>query len=887
MSSTYESEATTRKKRIDKAILKAGWTQIIQFSFNSKYNTAAVEEYPTDSGPADYVLFHDGAPLAVIEGKKVSLAPQNVISQAERYARAFQGSILRFGEYNIPFVYSTNGEEIWFRDLRWKNSRSRQVSEFHRPEALREMLQRDAASSEQWLHSNSVEHPWLRPYQIDAIKGIEDSIFKGRRKMMVAMATGTGKTVTIIDLLHRLMKSKTAHRILFLVDRRALAAQAISAMAMFEAEPGLKFDRIYEVYGQRFKREDLCAEEGFDPKLLPNSYLTNPKLGTSFVYVSTIQRMRINLFGNGDQPSNTGDEEEYSDAECLDIPIHAFDCIIADECHRGYSPEEDSKWREVLDYFDAVKIGLTATPALHTKAYFGDVVYQYDYEQAVREGYLVDYDPIVISSQIRMKGLFLHEGEEVTVVDTETGRVKSELLEDEREFNASELEHVITAPDSNLKIVKEFMKHAREFEKLRGHFPKTIVFASNDLPHRSHADQIVNYLRDEAGQGDDFASKITGSPTVDRPLQRIREFRNRQNPKVVVTVDMLSTGVDIPAVEALLFVRPIKSRILFEQMLGRGTRKCLDIRKTHFMVFDAVGVLDYFSKATAFTTDPVSRPTRPIKEIVDAIADNKDKEYNIRVLVKRLQRIDKNITQAGRDLLSEFIPMGDIRAFAQQLPTMFENDYSDTVELFCNSRFQYLLENYPTPPPTFFIDSGSEDVVTSEKVFKTRDGKELKPGDYIQAFESFIKENPEHIEALPILLHRPKDFDTADLEELRTKLQARIENFSEANLRKAYNNDMADIISIIRHAALGETLGTTQQRIHRAMSSIRAGMTLTPEQEKWMNLIENHLSHNLLIGKEHFEDIPFSRYGSWKKANAVFDGKLESLLHEINLAVVQ
>lgn len=884
---TTESEAVTRKNRIDKSLKAAGWEQVTPFRLGAIYKTAAVEEHPTLSGPADYVLFHEGAPLAIVEGKKVSLAPQNVISQAERYARAFQGSLLRFGEYNIPFVYSTNGEEVWFRDLRWKNSRSRQVSSFHSPEALREMLQRDATTSEQWLRSNPVEHPWLRPYQKEAVKGIEGGMLGGRRKMMVAMATGTGKTVTIIDLLHRLLKSKTAHRILFLVDRRALAAQAIGAMAAFEAEPGLKFDRIYEVYGQRFKREDLCEEEGFDPKVLPNTYLTDPKLGTSFVYVSTIQRMRINLFGQGDETSATGDVEDCSDADRLDIPTHAFDCIIADECHRGYNPDEESKWREVLDYFDAVKIGLTATPALHTKAYFGEVVYQYDYERAVREGYLVDYDPIIINSQIRMNGLFLKEGEEVRVVDTTTGRIKSELLEDEREFSSSELERAITAPDSNLKILQEFMKHAREFEKWRGHFPKTIVFASNDLPHRSHADQLVNFIRDEAGQGDDFASKITGSPTVDRPLQRIREFRNRRSPSVVVTVDMLSTGVDVPAVEALLFVRPVKSRILFEQMLGRGTRKCIDIGKTHFMVFDAVGVLDYFSKATAFTTDPPAKPTRPIAEIVEGIANNRDRDYNVRVLVKRLQRIDKNITKEGRDALAEFIPQGDIRTFGEQLPMMLKDNFTECVEKLSNSRLQWLLENYPKPPPTFFIVPGVEDKVTSEQVFKTRDGKELKPNDYIQAFESFVKENPDHIEALSVLLHRPKEFDTSDLEELRAKLQARTENFSESNLRKAYNNEMADIISIVRHAALGETLGTAQERVRKAMSRIRAGMTLTSEQENWMNLIENHLSHNLLIAKEQFEDLPFSRHGSWKKANAVFDGELESLLHEINLAVIQ
>ncbi len=241
------------------------------------------------------------------------------------------------------------------------------MSGFHTPHALMEKLKRDLPGSERWLRATPIEHKYLRPYQKEAIAKVEEGILQGRRKMMVAMATGTGKTVMTIELIHRLMASGYAKRVLFLVDRRALAAQAISAMAAFEAEPGLKFDRIYEVYGQSFRREDL-EENIFDPKVLPNEYLTSPKPGISFVYVSTIQRMRINLFGYPESHSETGDEEEITDAEKMDIPIHAFDCIIADECHRGYTTVE-SKWREVLDYFDAVKIGLTATPALHAKAY--------------------------------------------------------------------------------------------------------------------------------------------------------------------------------------------------------------------------------------------------------------------------------------------------------------------------------------------------------------------------------------------------------------------------------------------------------------------------------------------------------------------------------------
>ena len=386
--------------------------------------------------------------------------------------------------------------------------------------------------------------------------------------MLVAMATGTGKTFTMVNEVYRLMKSGVAKRILFLVDRRALAAHAVRAFASHDPEPNQKFDKIYEVYSQRFHREDFYEDEKFDPKVLPNSYLTNPKAGHAFVYVSTIQRMRVNLFGRN-AIFNLGDETIDEDAVQLDIPIHAFDLVIADECHRGYTASEAAIWRQTLEHFDAIKIGLTATPAAHTTGYFKEVVYRYEYERAVREGFLVDYDPVAINSNVRMQGVFLKEGEQVGVANTETGAKQLDLLEDERQFDTTEVEEKVTSPDSNKKILEEVKKYCLVHEEKCGRFPKTLIFALNDLPHTSHADQLVDLARDAFGRGDAFVQKITGR--VDRPLQRIREFRNRQLPGVVVTVDMLSTGVDIPDLEFIVFLRPVKSRILFEQMLGRGT----------------------------------------------------------------------------------------------------------------------------------------------------------------------------------------------------------------------------------------------------------------------------------------------------------------------------
>ncbi|OGW15355.1 MAG: restriction endonuclease subunit R [Nitrospinae bacterium RIFCSPLOWO2_12_FULL_45_22] len=893
MDDTYINEAKTRQAFIDKALKQARWGPIIPFQPGIPYDHCSVEEYPTATGPADYVLFYKGIALACVEGKKIQIGPQNVLQQAKRYARGFPGGAYSFGEYHLPFVYSTNGRIIWFQDLRDPLNLSREVAAFHTPQALMEMLNKNDAASRKWLRENEIGNKYLWPFQIEAIRAIEQAVMDRRRHMLVAMATGTGKTFTMVNLIYRLMKSGYARRILFLVDRRALAAQAVTAMASFEAEPGLKFDQCYEVYSQRFRREDLDEDMKFDPKLLPTEYLTNPSSRDSFVYISTIQRMRINLFGyEGMFYPSSGDQDDDSDASKLDIPIHAFDVIIADECHRGYTAQEESKWREVLMHFDSIKIGLTATPAAHTTAFFKQIVYRYDYERAVREGYLVDYDAIAIQSDITLRGVFLKEGEEVGLVNTHTGQLVFEFLEDERELPAPTTEIDWTAPDRNRKIIQEIKKYFLEQEEQLGHFPKTLIFAQNDLPHISHCDQLIEILRDEFARGDDFVQKITGSPSVDRPLQKIREFRNRQNPGIVLTVDMLSTGVDVPRIENIVFLRPVKSRILFEQMMGRGTRRCDEIHKTHFTVFDCFNgtLLEYFRKTTGITAEAPVKSTRSIREIIQAIADNEDREYNIRVLSKRLHRISKNVTQAGR-LQFDYILDSDIAEFAQTLHHRLEQEWEQTIKTMQSEDFLDLCENYPRPERKFIRTDTAEDYVNSRIIFRAKDGRELRPQDYLQEFEKFVRENPRHIEALEILLNRPQEFNTRQLKALRDTLSTQpdslVDKFTEKNLRRAYNKELADIISMIRHAAKGGELLTAERRVDKALMKIKSGRSFTEDQENWLVLIRRHLIENLLLEKEDFDSLPiFTREGaSWGKLNRVFDGKLETIIHEINQAI--
>lgn len=670
----YESEKITRKIRIDQQLKAAGWI-IIPYSEGmdlSLVNNHAIEELRTANGPADYALVVKGILLGVIEAKKLDVGAMNVLEQAKRYSRGSVQTIGKWNEYHVPFLYSSNGELIYFLDVRDQKNLSRQIFGFNSPDALKDLFNKNQNTSFQWLNQKQIDNPFLRPYQIDAIKEYENKLQEGRRLMLLAMATGTGKTFTTVNLVYRMLASGYAKRILFLVDRKSLAAQAVTAFASFDTPRNIKFKDEYEMYSQKFRKDDFEGE-AYDPTVLPNSYLTNPDGSKTFLYVCTIQRMAINLYGKS--AIFDADEETEEDAEGIKIPTHAFDLIVADECHRGYTSKETNVWRNVLNHFDAVKVGLTATPASHTVAYFGKPIFNYPLQTAIDEGFLVDYDAVSINSNVLMNGAFLREGEQVGMIDTETGREQIDQLEDERQFTSTEIEQKITAPDTNQKIVEELKKYTDEFEAERGRFPKTLIFASNDIPLISHADRLVNICKSVYNRGDDFAAKITGSPTVDRPLKKIKQFRNRPNPKIVVTVDMLSTGVDIPALEFIVFLRPVKSRILWEQMLGRGTRKCEEIGKTHFVIFDCFNgtLIRYFKNASYnFKIDPPGTDTVTIKELIEKIYNNEDRKANSKRLSKRFHRIEKDMSGNARDQFSSYIPDGDMGKFASEVSKFFE-----------------------------------------------------------------------------------------------------------------------------------------------------------------------------------------------------------------------
>jgi type I restriction enzyme R subunit len=883
---TPESERQTRKKYIDTKLQARGWHEASK-GVSPLLGGYRLPEIETTSGPADYGLYAERGLLAIVEAKKLSLGPQNVLSQAERYALGVRGPY-EVGKFGVPFIYSTNGEVIWFHDLRDPLNRSRQVADFHSPAALMEMLAYDEDAALRWLRANPSTHKLLRDYQHEASAAMEQAIADHKRRMLVAMATGTGKTFTLVNEVHRLMKSGLARRVLFLVDRRVLAAQAVRAFAAFEAEPGLKFDKIYEVYSQRFAKADLGEDGNFDAKELPTSYLSQPERGHTFVYITTIQRMAMHLFGERARFAEDWDSSD-TDVPQINVPINAFDVVIADECHRGYTSAEQSLWRETIDHFDGIKIGLTATPAAHSKAYFKDVVYRYPYERAVNDGYLVDYDVISLRSDVRLNGVFLKPGEEVGLVDPDSGAKQLDLLEDERQFDTTEIERKVTSPDSNRKILEELKRYTDEHQEQYGRFPKTLIFAANDLPHTSHADQLVDTARDIFGRGDSFVRKITGRE--DRPLQRIREFRNRPEPGIVVSVDLMTTGVDIPDLEFIVLLRPVKSRILFEQMLGRGTRlgeKHPD--KDHFTVVDCFDgtLLEYFREATGITAEPPDKPSRTIKQLIGDIYDNRDRDYNTRCLVKRLQRIDKGLSGDARQLFSAYIDDGDLVAYAKSLTQRLNDDFTTTMKLLRDAGFQDLLEHYPRAIHSFYVAHETEDSVSSEWLVRGADGKSYKPEDYIEAFDAFVTENADKVDAIAILLGRPTDWSTDALVELRTALTTAPQRFTTEHLQKAhqmkYHVALADVISMVKHAAdEGAPLLTAEARVDGALTSFSKGRQFTEAQVEWLKRIRAHLIENLSVGEDDFEIVPiFSRSGGWGRANKIFDGDLAAVLDELN-----
>jgi len=575
---------------IDYQLRNAGWeveTWSLRHSSGArpeKNTSKAIAEWPTESGPADYALFYGLDFIGVVEAKKMGKDVLSDLIQSKRYSRDarldgqahFPGG--PWGEYRVPFLFSTNARPyleqlkeksgIWFLDVRESTNHPRPLQGWYAAEELADYMAQDIPASHTKLDDEPMDYLGLRGYQEKAVELVEAALEKGRSKLLVAMATGTGKTRLAIGLIYRLIKSGRFRRILFVVDRKALGEQAGDNFKETRLEELKTFDQIYDL-----KEVDKIEIET-----------------TTKVNIATVQGlMRAIMNPSEKHPSPS---------------VGKYDCIIVDEAHRGYTLDRElgedelpyrdqsdylSKYRRVIDYFDAVKIGLTATPAPHTSEIFGLPVYTYSYREAVIDGWLIDHEPPhQLLTHLAKDGIKWEKGDTIPVYDPATGQITNiENIPDEIKLEIDHFNKAVVTEPFNLTVAGELVKYLNPDGDA-----KTLIYAATD----DHADMVVRLLKDafeetDVPVDDDAIVKITGS--IDKPEGMIRKFKNERLPNIAVTVDLLTTGIDVPEICNLVFIRRVRSRILFEQMLGRATRRCDRIKKEHFQIFDAETVQEF------------------------------------------------------------------------------------------------------------------------------------------------------------------------------------------------------------------------------------------------------------------------------------------------------
>lgn len=876
-------EASTRAL-IDEQLRARGWeadTQTIRYSAGSrpaKGRNLAIAEWPTKSGPADYALFVGTLCIGVVEAKRRNKNVSSHLDQSQRYARTFrfEGAAEPIGDpwpdsgketFVVPFVFSANGRPylkqletesgIWFRDARKPSNHRRALSDWPTPDGLKGMLEIDVDSATTDLKVRSFEFAFpLRPYQWAAIKKVESELARERRNMLLAMATGTGKTKLAIAMLYRLLAAKRFRRVCFVVDRNALGTQAAGEFSTTRIVSAKTFADIFGLEGLKTVKPDQETK----------------------VHICTIQGLvkRV-LFA-----------EDNSETP----PVDQYDLMVVDECHRGYlldrelsdaelsfRNQEDyvSKYRRVLEHFDAVKIGLTATPALHTVSIFGDPVFKYSYREAVIDGWLIDHEPPVqITTALSRAGIKFKKGEIVELIDTRTGKVDLAHIPDEIKFDVDEFNKAVVTVPFNQAVAEELARHIDP--NLPG---KTLIFAVSD----AHADIVVEQLKiafkAAYGEIEDAAiRKITGS--VDRPGSLILSFRNDALPKIAVTVDLLTTGIDVPKIENLVFLRRVNSRILYEQMLGRATRQCPEIGKETFRIFDAVDLYPHLQDLTEMKPVVVN-PDITLEQLFDEFArlENKKHREAVReqIIVKMRRRI-RNLHEQARaryeaeagetpeatlERLSEQ-PATTVAAWIKQRPTLGK-----------------ILDWNPggNGPLLIPISHHPDEIVSVTRGYS----KAQKPGDFLDSFTAFIKGNINKIAALNVVLQRPRDLTRAELKALRLALDG--QGYSETNLRRAWseekNEDIAaSIIGFVRQAALGDALTPLDVRVKGAMQRIVSRHQWTEVQRKWLKRIGEQLLKEVVVDRASIDEEPFRADGGFQRLDKVFGGQLEAVLSEIN-----
>jgi len=867
-------EAETRAL-IDQQLRDNGWeadTKTLRHGAGArpaKGRNMAIAEWPTANGPTDYALFVGTTLVGVIEAKRQRKNISAAIDQSERYSVGIKPSSEfslaggPWGEHRVPFVFAANGRSylkqietesgIWFRDTRRSANHRRALVNWLTPEGLSGLLEVDQDAANVALTNQPFEFGFpLRHYQEAAIRAVETALSHEQRSMLVAMATGTGKTKLAIALLYRLLSAKRFRRICFVVDRSALGHQTEGEFSTTKVVSGKTFAEIFGLKG------------------VAN---ITPEVETK-VHICTIQGLVKRVLYAADA----------SEAP----PVDQYDLLVIDECHRGYlldremsdaelsfRGQEDyiSKYRRVLEYFDAVKIGLTATPALHTSDIFGEPIFRYSYREAVVDGFLIDHEPPVrIETALARSGINFAKGDQVDYLAPASGEIDTAILPDEIHFEVEQFNKKVITPEFNRVVAEELAEHIDP--QLGG---KTLIFAATD----AHADIVVSAIKKAFahayGEIDDAAvRKITGS--VDKVQTLIRAFRNDTNPNIAVTVDLLTTGIDVPKIVNLVFLRRVNSRILYEQMIGRATRRCDDIGKEVFRIFDAVDLYPHLQNLTDMKPVVVN-PSISFEQLVDEMIGATDvtqlEAIREQIAVKLRRRLKKLPDEARQRL--EAVAGETPEAILQRLlsgnPPDLAAWFKDRAAIGPILDWQADGDN----PRYIPISPHADEVVAVTRGY----GDAEKPEDFLDSFSAFVRDNVNTIAALKLVVQRPRDLTRNDLKELRLALDRK--GYSEANLRRAWadakNEEIAaSIIGFVRQAAIGDPLMPYGHRVSVAMRRILASRQWTETQKRWLRRIGEQIEKEVVVDRDAIDKEPFIADGGFNRLNKVFGGELEIIL---------
>ncbi len=869
-------EAATRQI-VDQQLRDRGWdadTTTLRYASGArptKGRAMAIAEWPTEHGPADYAFFVGPTCVGVAEAKRKRKNVSASIDQSERYSRGFS---FKAGEaaggpweaFRVPFLFATNGRPylkqietesgIWFRDARKATNLRRVLSDWPTPDGLKAQLDIDRDAADAALKATPLNFGFnLRPYQQRAIQEVEKGLAADGRQMLLAMATGTGKTKLAIAMLYRLLAAKRFHRVCFVVDRSALGEQA---EAEFRSTKVVSVKTFADIFGLK----------GLDD-VVPES--------ETKVHICTIQGLVKRVLFT----------ENESDAP----PIDQYDLMVVDECHRGYlldremsdqelefRSQEDyvSKYRRVLEHFDAVKIGLTATPALHTVQIFGDPIFTYSYREAVIDGWLIDHEPpIRIETELTRAGITFHAGEQVEIFNTGSGRIDLVHAPDEISYEVDAFNRRVITKEFNRVVAEELAKDIDP--SLPG---KTLVFASTDAHADILVDQIKIAMKDRYGDIEDAAvRKITGS--VDRVRPLIRSYRNDTLPQIAVTVDLLTTGIDVPKITNLVFVRRVNSRILYEQMLGRATRRCDEIAKEVFRIFDAVDLYPRLQNLTDMKPVVVNT-SLSFEQLLVELTSVTDDGHRAAIRDQLAVKWNRRLRQLANEARQRY------QAAAGERP----EDTLVRIRADAPADLAHWFKSRPSLGP--ILDWGPDSAGLAMPISHHPDqlvsitrgyGAAQRPEDFLDNFTSFVRNNVNKIAALAVVVQRPRDLTRAQLRELRLELDR--QGFTDTALRTAWqqskNQDIAaSVIGFIRQAAIGDPLEPYEDRVRKALRKIESRGTRTSPQRQWLRRIGEQLVQELVVDHESLDQDPFRSEGGYKRLNKVFDGKIESLIADFN-----